>query len=444
MTGDNSYSGSTTVSAGTLQVDGSIAASSGVSVSSGAVLAGNGELASLTIQSGSTLAPGANAVGVLTVSGSLTFQSAAAYLVQVSPTSASSTLVSGSAAIAGTLTANALGGAYTADQIFPVLTATGPLTGTFNLATTGNFGSATLSLAYSAHQVFLIISAGGGTPPVWKAAPGSSDWNTASNWQNNAVPTATDIAQFNASTITTINIQQLNTQVADLRFNPGAPAYTFNITGSAAGASSLIIAGSGVANISDNAPNFVVSGVPGSLGTLQFRNSSTADDAVITTNAFGQTIFFDRSTAADARLIANAGGVVDFSGTTGPAGNNQVEAGSIEGAGTYYLGANRLVVGINDLSTTVSGTINDGGSSGGSGASLVKVGSGTLILTGANPTQGQRRYSPARCNSATAAPAARSRATFSTTAYSPSTGPTRSPLATSSWPAPGSEDTRLS
>ena len=208
LTGDNSYSGSTTVSAGTLQVDGSIAASSGVSVSSGAVLAGNGELASLTIQSGSTLAPGANAVGVLTVSGSLTFQSAAAYLVQVSPTSASSTLVSGSAAIAGTLTANALGGAYTADQIFPVLTATGPLTGTFNLATTGNFGSATLSLAYSAHQVFLIISAGGGTPPVWKAAPGSSDWNTASNWQNNAVPTATDIAQFNASTITTINIQQ--------------------------------------------------------------------------------------------------------------------------------------------------------------------------------------------------------------------------------------------
>ena len=74
--------------------------------------------------------------------------------------------------------------------------------------------------------------------------------------------------------------------------------------------------------------------------------------------------------------------MVDFSGTSGLAGRNIVTAGSIEGAGTYNLGANLLVVGINGLSTTVSGTINDGGASGGAGGSLVKVGRGTLTLSG--------------------------------------------------------------
>ena len=128
--------------------------------------------------------------------------------------------------------------------------------------------------------------------------------------------------------------------------------------------------------------------MPGGLGTLQFNNASSAGDAVIITNAFGQTIFTGNSTGGLARFITNAGGVVDFSGTTGSAGNNRVAAGSIEGAGTYNLGANSLTVGINGLGTTVSGSINDGGASGGTGASLVKVGDGTLILSGTNTYTG--------------------------------------------------------
>jgi fibronectin-binding autotransporter adhesin len=392
LTENHSYTGPTTVSAGTLRVSGSIAGSSGVTVNSGATLGGTGTVtgtvASTTINAGGTLSPGDNAIGALIVSGNLVFQSAASYLVQVSPVSASSTLVNGSTTLSGTLTANSLGGAYTVNQVFPVLSSTGPLTGTFNLATTGNFGGATVSLEYSATQVFLIITASGGGLPIWKAAPATSDWNTGTNWQSNTVPTATDIAQFNTSTITTIDVRQANTQVGALQFNAGAPAYTFNITGSGSGASSLIVLGDGVADISGNAPTFVVSGVSGATGTLQFRNASTANDAIIVTNAFGQTIFSDTSSGGLARFVTNAGGAVDFSGTSGPAGNNRITAGSIEGAGTYNLGANRLVVGLNGLSTTVSGTINDGGLSGGSGASLIKVGAGTLTLSGANTYTG--------------------------------------------------------
>ena len=63
-------------------------------------------------------------------------------------------------------------------------------------------------------------------------------------------------------------------------------------------------------------------------------------------------------------------------------------AGSIAGTGNYFLGANQLTVGGNNLSTTVSGVISDGGMSGGVGGALVKVGSGTLTLAGINTYTG--------------------------------------------------------
>jgi len=404
LTANNSYTGATTVSGGTLRVSGSIAASSGVTVNTGATLGGTGtvtgRVASTTINSGGTLAPGDDAVGALVIAGNLAFQSGASYLVQVSPDRASTTFVTGSTTInAGvTLTANALSGGPTTNRIFPVLSSVGPLTGTFStLNPIGFGGGVTLALAYSPREVFLILNAPA-IPLSWTATtvpgPGTSDWNTSTNWSTNTVPTATDIAQFNplANVITTIDIRQAGTQVGALQFNASAPAYTFNVTGSGSGASSLLIQGDGVADISGNAPTFVVSGIAGAPGRLQFNNTSTADDATIITNAFGQTVFSGTptggSTGGFARFITNAGGVVDFSGTSGPAGNNRVTAGSIEGAGTYNLGTNTLVVGLNGLSTTVSGTINDGGMSGGSGASLVKVGDGTLNLTGANTYTG--------------------------------------------------------
>src|SRR5262249_9034218 len=52
------------------------------------------------------------------------------------------------------------------------------------------------------------------------------------------------------------------------------------------------------------------------------------------------------------------------------------------------LGSNALAVGGNNLSTEVSGTIADGGASGGTGGSLVKVGNGILLLSGVNTYTG--------------------------------------------------------
>lgn len=124
-------------------------------------------------------------------------------------------------------------------------------------------------------------------------------------------------------------------------------------------------------------------------GTINFVVSSTAGSAVITNNAGGTTSFQDQSTAGNARLINNAANAVfDFSGSSGPNGDHKLSAGSIAGNGTFFLGANELTVGGNNLSTTVSGVIADGGASGGTGGSLVKTGTGTLTLSGANTYSG--------------------------------------------------------
>jgi outer membrane autotransporter protein len=141
-------------------------------------------------------------------------------------------------------------------------------------------------------------------------------------------------------------------------------------------------------------------------GNTNFFQGSSAEHATITTNDGGVTSFFGRSTGGNATLITNAGGIVDISGlgTFPDTGNPFVvppvppdppdpsvtgmTAGSIAGAGTYFLGSKQLTVGSNNLSTTVSGTIEDGGAAGGVGGSLVKVGTGTLTIDGAGTYTG--------------------------------------------------------
>jgi autotransporter-associated beta strand protein len=160
------------------------------------------------------------------------------------------------------------------------------------------------------------------------------------------------VAEFAAAKVTTVSYQSTST-IGALQFDAGAPTYAFNITSGSA----LTLAGAGVVNLSTSIPVFNVS------GNLFFINSASA---------------------ANAALVANAGGVIDFSGLT----STSVTAGSIAGAGTYSLGRTNLTVGGLGTSTIVSGSLRDGGKSGGTGASVTKVGAGALTLTGANTYTG--------------------------------------------------------
>ena len=157
-------------------------------------------------------------------------------------------------------------------------------------------------------------------------------------------------------------------------------------------------------------------------GAIQFQDSSTAGSGVFTNNAGvaqvfgaggGHTRFLDSSSAGNATLIANGsasggdGGSIYFGGdsTGGTArvevfGNGNLDLqfhnspgltiGSLEGNGHVLLNGNQLTIGSNNLSTVFSGVIENPPIPRGVdfGGSLVKIGNGTLILSGANTYTG--------------------------------------------------------
>jgi outer membrane autotransporter protein len=127
---------------------------------------------------------------------------------------------------------------------------------------------------------------------------------------------------------------------------------------------------------------------------ITLQDVSTGGNATINNGALLQ--FFGNSTGGNAAVTnTSASAVVDFSGSTGPTGNRNLSVGSLAGPGNFFLGANEVAVGSNNLSTTVSGVISDCGATGvacnipgATGGSLTKVGTGTLTLSGANTYSG--------------------------------------------------------
>jgi autotransporter-associated beta strand protein len=147
-------------------------------------------------------------------------------------------------------------------------------------------------------------------------------------------------------------------------------------------------------------------------GFVEFENDATAAEATFINNGSsaprnggGVTAFYDTARAGHCTLIANGGtnggqgggiwffkdsfgdfaqvklfgnGLLDLSSRGQPG----VTIGSLEGDGVVFMGPFALAIGSNNLSTTFSGRITDSSYAG--GGPLRKVGSGTLVLTGAS------------------------------------------------------------
>ncbi|PYL68707.1 MAG: hypothetical protein DMF20_00025 [Verrucomicrobia bacterium] len=132
-------------------------------------------------------------------------------------------------------------------------------------------------------------------------------------------------------------------------------------------------AGNGIFILNDSA----VSGHAG--GAIVFEGNSTADAATIIANdglGEGGLIFFtDGARGGRSRVAVFGNGGLDISAHD--PGN--VTIGSIEGDGNVFLGARNLTIASNNLSTTFSGMIQDGGIAGGAGGSLTKIGRGKLV-----------------------------------------------------------------
>ncbi len=160
ITGVDTYSGTTTVIAGRLNMLGSNAASA-TTVQSGATISGTGTTGSLTVLSGGTIAPG-NPVGTLSVAGSLSLASGSNYLVDIAGPVSDLIAVSGPASINGAnILITPVGVTPSFDLTYTLLTSSA-VSGTFNAPGVSNlFGPGfTTLLVYAPTSVKLVLRPG--------------------------------------------------------------------------------------------------------------------------------------------------------------------------------------------------------------------------------------------------------------------------------------------
>jgi uncharacterized protein with beta-barrel porin domain len=202
--------------------------------------------------------------------------------------------------------------------------------------------------------------------------------------------------RFNAGTTAgnaTINNTGMGTST---RFNNGATAGNATITNSTSNSlidfnSGNASAGNAIINNNGTGPNSFVqfNGATAANATInnngagarvQIDTGSTAANATITNSGAGSILNFTGNGSGGAATLinANATAEIDLSFLT----TGGTTAGSIAGNGFINLGSKNFTVGGNNTSTTFSGVIQDGGQGGGTGGSLTKVGTGTLILSG--------------------------------------------------------------
>lgn len=187
LTGTNTYTGTTTISAGTMQVDGIIGTNT-VTVQNTATLAGTGLVRGrTTVQAGGTLAPGDSAIGSLTFSNGLTLAGTA--LMEVSHSygspSGDAVTVVGTLTLGGTLlVTNTDGSAFAAGDSFALFNATA-FSGGFSSV---NLPSLSAGLAWDTSQL-----SGGGTISV-AALPAVGVLPAATNFNYGGSATLTALA----------------------------------------------------------------------------------------------------------------------------------------------------------------------------------------------------------------------------------------------------------
>ncbi|WP_307866986.1 autotransporter outer membrane beta-barrel domain-containing protein [Variovorax sp. E3] len=125
-------------------------------------------------------------------------------------------------------------------------------------------------------------------------------------------------------------------------------------------------------------------------GQTNFLDDGAAAQARLINETGGLVEFFDRATADQATVVNKAGGLVRISKMTTPG----ISIGSLEGAGNVILGNKALTTGGLNTSTEISGVIS------GAGGSIVKVGTGTLTLSGVNTYTGGTSINDGTVNAA--------------------------------------------
>ncbi|HWU61785.1 MAG TPA: autotransporter domain-containing protein [Ensifer sp.] len=183
LSGNNTYTGPTYVTEGTLSVNGMLA--SDVLVESGARLGGSGSVNSFVAQAGSFVTPG-NSIGTLSVAGNATLSSGSTYVVEANAAGASDRVnATGQAIIGPTAAVYATsesgldtGAGFPQSQTYRIVTAAGGISGTFG-SVTDNFAYLVPTLSYDANNVYLTLTreafVTGSNPPNANGVAGAID-----------------------------------------------------------------------------------------------------------------------------------------------------------------------------------------------------------------------------------------------------------------------------
>jgi autotransporter-associated beta strand protein len=153
--GVNTYTGTTTVNGGVLDIEGSIASSSLTTVNATGALMGAGAVGATAVNANGVFAPGNGTPGTFMTVSSLSLAGGAFYMVQLNPTTSSFAAVTGTAALGGaTVDAFYASGSYVSKQ-YTILTA-GNVSGTFgSLVNTNLPSNFSTTLSYDQTHAYL-------------------------------------------------------------------------------------------------------------------------------------------------------------------------------------------------------------------------------------------------------------------------------------------------
>lgn len=413
LPGTNTYTGPTTVNAGTLLLDfaGSINSSSGILlngagaklVQNGAPLTplvtvtngtldGTGSFDRVTVSDGGSLVNGTSSTGFLTI-GTLTFNGTGALSLQTGaglPASiAANSLFTGATNAAGLVTINVANsnslwttGTY---NLISYSTLGGQGFASFRKGTISGLGARqAAALTNSPGMVTLTIS---GDFPVWTGAQ-NGNWTTnviggASNWKLATAGTPTDfiagdtvVFDDSATGTTDVNISTANVSPTSTTFNNSNRNYTVSSSGGFGIAGGVLIK-SGFGSVTLATANTYAGGTTLNDGTLNLNHSSAIGTGVLTIN--GGTI--DNTSNAAVTLSTN--NAQSWNGDFQFGGTKDLNLGT----GAVTLTANRTVTANGNATLTVGGVIS------GTSFGITKAGPGNVTLAGANTYTGATNVS---------------------------------------------------